>query len=85
MKAACDHLRIVVAKQSAASYGADEYRCEDGTAAAAKGYYVFSLRSNYPAPKGAGPEWVGSSLVGMPDGQVRDWDMANFRLGAVIQ
>lgn len=55
-----------------------------------KSYYVFGLRSNYPAPKGARGEWVGSALVGwfavrISDGQVRDWDMANLKLGAVLK
>lgn len=90
VQAACNHLRAVVAKQLGANHGAEEYRCEDGTTASVNGYYVFSLRSNYPAPKGAGTDWVGSGLVGWyavrdSDGQVRDWDVANLRLGTVIQ
>lgn len=88
-KAACDHLRLAISKQLNASHGIDEYRCDD-TEAGLAGYYVFAIRSNYPAPKGAGPDWVGSALVGwyavrQSDGQVRDWDVANQSIGAVIR
>jgi hypothetical protein len=90
MQAACDRLRAIVAEQSGAAHGVEEYRCEDGTDTLADGYFVFSLRSNYPTPKGAGADWVGSSLVGWyavrtSDGQARNWDVANFKLGAVIK
>jgi hypothetical protein len=90
MKTACDQLRGVVSKQLSASHGPGEYRCDEDKPGALDGYYVFALRSNYPAPKGAGPDWVGSGLVGwyavrISDGQVRDWDVANLRLGAVIR
>lgn len=86
---ACDHLRTVIGKQLGAKHGDDEYRCEEAQMGP-NGYYVFSLRSNYPAPKGAGPDWVGSGLVGWyavreSDGQVRDWNIANFTLGRVIR
>lgn len=86
---ACDHLRTVISKQLGARHGDDEYRCEDAKMGP-KDYYVFSLRSNYPSPKGGGPDWVGSGLVGWyavreSDGQVRDWNIANFTLGTVIK
>lgn len=89
MQAACERVRLVVSKQLSADHGADEYRCE-GEAQGPKGYYVFALRSNYPAPKGAGPGWVGSALVGWyavraSDGQVRDWDVANLKLESSIK
>lgn len=89
VRGACDHLRTVISRQLGAKHGDDEYRCEDAQMGP-KGYYVFSLRSDYPAPKGAGPDWVGSGLVGWyavreSDGQVRDWNIANFTLGAVIK
>jgi hypothetical protein len=89
MQSACDRLRADISKQLGASHGADEYRCEDA-AKGPNGYYVFALRSNYPAPRGAESNWVGSGLVGwyavrVSDGQVRDWDVANLKLGAVIK
>lgn len=88
-KAACDYLRLAISKRLKASHGIDEYRC-DATEARPAGYYVFAIRSNYPAPNGAGPDWVGSALVGwyavrQSDGQVRDWDVANQRIGAAIR
>lgn len=89
MKTACEQLRTAISKRLGASHGADEYRCEDGQNRA-DGYSVFALRSNYPAPNGARPDWVGSGLVGwyairVSDGQVREWDVANLRLGAALR
>lgn len=89
MKAACDALRLLISKQLHASRGLDEYRCDD-TQPGPPGFYVFALRSNYPAPEGAPPNWVGSALIGWyavrkTDGQVRDWDLGNEKLGNVIQ
>jgi hypothetical protein len=89
MQSACGRLRTVISKRLGASHGPDQYRCEDA-ATGVNGYYVFALRSNYPAPKGAAPDWVGSGLVGwyavrVTDGQVQDWDVANLKPGAIIK
>ena len=72
-----------------AGHGADEYRCEDA-ALGPNEYYVFGVRSNYPAPRGTGKDWVGSGLVGwyavrISNGELRDWDMANLKLGAILK
>ena len=89
MQSACDRVRAAISKRLDASHGADEYRCEDAEMGP-NGYYVFALRANYPAPKGAGPDWVGSGLVGWyavraSDGQIQEWDVANLKLGAMIK
>lgn len=88
-QAACDHLRVVVSLKQHAVHGANEYHCDSGGENFAKGYYVLALRSNYPAPKDAGSNWAGSSLVGWyavraSDGQVRKWNVAEFKPGAVV-
>jgi hypothetical protein len=62
----------------------------DETAMGPNEYYVFGVRSNYPAPRGAGKDWVGSGLVGwyavrISNGELRDWDMANLKLGAILK
>jgi hypothetical protein len=89
-KAACDRLRGVISKQLHPEHGAAEYRCDEAMTDLAAGYYVFALRSNYPAPEGAGAGWAGSSLVGwyairISDGKVLDWNVATLELGRVIE
>lgn len=54
------------------------------------GYFIFRLNSRYPAPADAGPDWVGSNLVGYfavsrTNGTVYNWDIAEERLGRVLQ
>jgi len=58
----------------------DEFFCQSHASLAE--YYVFSLRSRSPTPPGAGPDWVGSNLVGWfgvrrRDGAVMEWDIAD--------
>jgi hypothetical protein len=86
---ACERLKVVIAKNYSAPRGSAEYRCNYDSSAGAVHYYVFALRSNFPAPLGAGPKWVGSALVGWyavskTDGTVFNWDIANFKVGSMV-
>lgn len=52
-------------------------------------YYVFALRSGHPETPSAGPDWVGSNLVGWfavrrSDGAALEWDMAKDAPGVVF-
>lgn len=85
-EAACLKLRRVVARTYSAPHGAGEYHCELDTSEHVHGYYVFGLHSNFPAPPGAGPDWVGSSIVGWfavskSTGKVFNWDLPDLGLG----
>jgi hypothetical protein len=76
----------VVAHRQSPLHGINEYRCELETDEGNGHYFVFALRSNYPAPPGASPNWVGSSLVGWfavsrSTGTVFNWDIAALALG----
>ena len=58
----------------------DEYRCEVDETDDQK-YFVVRIKSRCPAPRDAGPDWVGSSLVGYygvrkRDGMVVAWNEA---------
>ena len=59
-----------------------DYYCELDNSSSR--YYVFAFRSRHPEPPGAGPNWVGSNLVGWfavrrRDGAVFEWDITNLR------
>jgi hypothetical protein len=77
---ACNHLKVVVADQRSPSHGPAEYRCDLDPTEGSGHYYVFALRSNFPAPPGSGPDWVGSALVdwfavSKNSGEVFEWDV----------
>ncbi len=82
-EAACAHIKSRVAQLESAPHGPDEYHCElthEGSEGSGRYYYVFGLYSNYPAPPGAGPDWVGSSIVGWyavsrSTGKLYRWDV----------
>ena len=85
-ESACMKLGTLVARTYSARHGPNEYRCELDTSEHIDGYYVFGLYSKYPAPQGAGPDWVGSSIVGWfavskITGRVFNWDSPNLGLG----
>jgi hypothetical protein len=84
--AACDHLKALVAHINSAPHGPSEYRCELDTHEGSGRYYVFGLYSNFPAPPGAGPDWMGSSIEGWYavsplTGEIFLWDSPNLGLG----
>lgn len=65
----------------------DEYYCQPYRVS--KEYFVFSLRSRYPAPPGTGHDWVGSDLIDYlavrrKDGEVLMWDFPNDEPGPVL-
>jgi hypothetical protein len=79
MKAVPGHVQL----RSAPS----DYYCELRNAS--QRYYVFAFRSRHPEPPGAGPDWVGSNLVGWfavrrSDGAALEWNMAKDGPGAVF-
>lgn len=83
---ACERLRRAIATQRSAPHGLREYRCDFDHGEGAGRYYVFALRSNFPAPPGAKPDWVGSALVGWfavsrESGEIDEWDVAEWPLG----
>jgi len=83
---ACSRLKAAVAQRQSPRHGINEYRCELETDEGNGRYFVFALRSNYPASPGASPNWVGSSLVGWfavsrSTGTVFNWDVAALALG----
>jgi hypothetical protein len=62
----------------------NEYRCEvdDSDDSDDRKYFVVRIKSRCPAPPDAGPDWVGSSLVGTygvrkRDGVVVEWNEAD--------
>lgn len=82
-ESACARIKIQVAKLQSAAHGPSEYRCEltsEGSDGSGRNYYVFALYSNYPAPPGSDPDWVGSSIVGWyaasrTTGKLYRWDV----------
>jgi hypothetical protein len=67
---------------------ANEYRCEIDESGDRK-YFIVRVKSRCPAPADAGPDWVGSSLVGYygvrkRDGAVVDWNEAEGIAGAPL-
>jgi len=83
---ACSRLKAAVAQRQSPRHGINEYRCELEADEGNGRYFVFALRSNYPAPPGASPNWVGSSLVGWfavsrSTGALFNWDVATLALG----
>lgn len=85
-KTACTKLKGLVALTYAAPHGPSEYHCELDNSEGSGRYYVFGLYSNYPAPPNAGPDWVGSSIVGWfavskSTGKVFNWDNPDLGLG----
>ena len=83
---ACGLLKAAVAQSQSPRHGINEYRCELEADEGNGRYFVFALRTNYPAPPGAGPNWVGSSLVGWfavsrSTGMVFNWDVSALALG----
>ena len=83
---ACGHLKAAVAHKESPPHDPNEYRCELEPREGQGRYFVFALRSNYSAPPGAGPDWVGSSLVGWfavsrSTATVFNWDVGDEVLG----
>jgi hypothetical protein len=82
-KIACERIKSRVAILESAAHGPNEYHCEltkEGSGGSGRDYYVFGLYSNFPAPPGAGPDWVGSSIVGWyavsrSTGKLYRWDV----------
>jgi hypothetical protein len=65
----------------------NDHYCELGYVS--QSYYVLAFRSRHPEPPGAGPDWVGSNLVGWfavrrSDGAAVKWDMAKDGPGGVF-
>ncbi|MDR3414588.1 MAG: hypothetical protein P4L83_00245 [Nevskia sp.] len=85
----CNRLKAVIARQRSAPHGAAEYRCDLDPTEGASRYYVFALRSNFPAPPGAGPDWVGSALVdwfavSKSSGEISEWDVGEEAIGKKV-
>ena len=83
---ACGRLKAAVAHKESPRHGPSEYRCDLAPNEGQGRYFVFALRSKYPAPPGAGQNWVGSSLVGWfavsrSAGTVFNWDVGAEALG----
>jgi hypothetical protein len=85
---ACNQAIRAVAKFVASEKQKHEYYC--GLHEQSAGYFVFRLNSRYPAPDGADANWIGSNLVGYfavkrSNGKVYNWDIAEDRLGLILQ
>ena len=83
---ACNRLKRIVATEQSAPHGQAEYRCEPDAEEGAGRYYVFALRSNFPAPRNAGRGLVGSALVGWyavssESGEIYEWDVGEEVVG----
>ena len=83
---ACSLLKAAVAQRQSPRHGINEYRCELEADEGNGRYFVFALRSSYPALPGASLNWVGSSLVGWfavsrSTGALFNWDVATLALG----
>lgn len=86
---ACDRLRHAIATLHSAPHGSREYRCDLDPGEGAGHFYVFALRSNFPAPPGSDPNWTGSALVGWfavsrESGEVYEWDVGEESKGRII-
>ena len=84
---ACAVLTSAVPKHVQLRNAPTDYYCEPRNVS--RRYYVFAFRSRHPEPPGAGPEWVGSNLVGWfavrrNDGVAIEWDMAKDGPGVVL-
>jgi len=84
---ACAVLTKTVPEHVQLRNASNDYYCELRNVS--RRYYVFVFRSRHPEPPGAGPDWVGSNLVGWfavrrIDGAALEWDMAKDSPGAVF-
>ena len=83
---ACARLKSRVQQLNSAAHGPNEYRCEltkEGSHGPGRRYYVIALYSNFPAPPGANPDWIGSSIVGWyavsrSTGKLYRWDVGAY-------
>lgn len=89
---ACARLKNRVAQLNSAAHGLNEYRCEltkEGKHGPGRPYYVIALYSNFPAPPGAGPDWIGSSIVGWyavsrSTGKLYRWDVGAIAIEGTL-
>jgi hypothetical protein len=85
---ACDQAIRSVGKYVAPAKHKHEYYCSLHEQKA--GYFVFRVSSRYPKPADAGLEWAGSNLLGYfavsrANGNVYNWDIAEDKLGSMLQ
>ena len=62
-RAACAHLRSVVARKYHPIHGPNEYGCDMSSVDSSGRYYVMALHAKY-LPPGTPNDWAGSRLVG---------------------